>query len=87
MNRKTYKLSVELIHETPQVERYRVTGGQRSIILQTDRPLHKAKGSKKKGAWKLFEGKDIWDENALLLIIEAIKAYLEGRVPIFWGAK
>lgn len=71
-------MKVERIHATDQIERYRVTGGQRSIVLQTNGPLFKNKGLRhRKGTWKLYEGKDIWNQYALTLIAETIQAHLD----------
>ena len=54
--RGRFKMKVERIYEGDSLERYRVTGGGRSIVLQTDRLLLKKTGSRKKQDWKIKEG-------------------------------
>jgi hypothetical protein len=49
-------LIAECIYKSEQIERFRVSGKNRSIVLQTNYPLLKAQNSKKKIDWKLIEG-------------------------------
>jgi hypothetical protein len=77
IDRKNYRLRVERIHQTAQIERYRVTGGNRSIVLQTNGPLFKTKGLKhRKGQWKLVEG-GAWNQHAIGEVCKMIQAYLD----------
>ena len=54
---KTYKLKGEVIYESDQVQRVRVTGKNGSIVLQNNRPFLLSKGLKSKRVhWSLKEG-------------------------------
>lgn len=56
-NLKTYKLKGEIIYESDQVQRVRVTGRNGSIVLQNNRPFLLSKGLKTKRVhWTLKEG-------------------------------
>lgn len=79
IDRVTYRMQVELIHETKQIQHYKVTGGSRSIVLQTNGPLFKAKGLKhRKGTWKLIQGGvDPWRESAVVEIAKTIQAWID----------
>jgi hypothetical protein len=44
-----YRMKVEIIHMSDQVQRFTVTGGSRSITLEKNL-------LKKKGNWKILEG-------------------------------
>jgi hypothetical protein len=73
-NGKSYRLRVELIKATNQIEQYKVSGRNRHLVFQCDRPFLKAKKFKnKKPSWKLIEG------NAPLNgILESIITEMEG---------
>jgi hypothetical protein len=50
-------LFAELVHSSNQVQRYKVSGKNRSIIIQTDYPLQQSKGARNiKGNWRVIEG-------------------------------
>jgi hypothetical protein len=54
---KTYKLKGEVIYQSEQLQRVRVTGKNGSIILQNNRPFLLSKGLKSKRVhWSLKEG-------------------------------
>ena len=56
-DRKFIKLIVERISPTDRIEQYRVSGRNRSIILQTNRPIFKLRGLKhRRPGWQLIEG-------------------------------
>lgn len=56
-SQKTYKLKGEVIYASDQVQRVRVSGRNRSIILQNNRPYLLSKGLKSKRVhWTLKEG-------------------------------
>jgi len=74
--RRPIRLKVESIFKSPEIEKFRVTAGNGSFVLQTNRPLLKGKGLKyKPPIWRLVEGS--FHRNYLLeLIIKAIEAKL-----------
>jgi hypothetical protein len=79
IDRKDYRLKVELIHQTKQIQQFRVSAGGRSIVIQTNGPLFKNKGLKhRKGQWKLIEGGvSPWRESAVKEICETVQEWLD----------
>jgi len=62
---KRLKLKAERIYKSGQVERYKVSGHNRAILLQNDYPLIESRPSKKgKVKWKLIGG--VISDNQLL---------------------
>lgn len=56
-DQKDVHLKAERIYLSEQVERIKVMGKNRSIVLQSNRPLLRIKGLKNKRLdWKLIEG-------------------------------
>ena len=56
-DQKDLHLKAERIYLSEQVERIKVIGRNRSIVLQSNRPLIRLKGLKNKRLdWKLIEG-------------------------------
>jgi hypothetical protein len=56
-DQKDLHLKAERIYLSEQVERIKVMGRNRSIVLQSNRPLLRLKGLKNKRLdWKLIEG-------------------------------
>lgn len=56
-DQKDLHLKAERIYLSEQVERIKVIGKNRSIVLQSNRPLLRLKGLKNKRLdWKLIEG-------------------------------
>jgi hypothetical protein len=56
-DQKDLHLKAERIYLSEQVERIKVMGKNRSIVLQSNRPLLRLKGLKNKRLdWKLIEG-------------------------------
>lgn len=56
-DRRVIRLTAELIYQTERIERFRISGRNRSIVLQSNRPVFKLRGLKHRQAeWKLFEG-------------------------------
>lgn len=51
-----YRVLVTHIYHGPSVDRYRVEGRNRYIVLQTDLPLIKRAYKRKKHSWQLWEG-------------------------------
>ncbi|MBL7732421.1 MAG: hypothetical protein JNM88_14675 [Chitinophagaceae bacterium] len=55
---RRYRLLVEEIYRSDQVIRYRVSGRNRSIVLQTNEPFFRNRGMKlRRPDWKLIEGR------------------------------
>ena len=73
----TLRARVEYISEG--MERIRVSGKNRSIILQNNRPLLEAKGLKhKRIEWKLKEG-SLNNAHVLEIIINSVEAYIKSK--------
>lgn len=71
------RLTVEQVYLSDQLEKYKVSGRNKSLILQSNRPLLRAKGMKtRRPAWKLIEG-NINDTAFLKRLIETVEAYLK----------
>jgi hypothetical protein len=52
------KLLIELLYKDERVERFKITGKDRFIVVETNRVLFRSKGLKhRKPDWKVIEGK------------------------------
>lgn len=85
---KTFRMEVYHIYQGDAIEKFKVKGGQRHIILQSNRPYLKRNERRENIDWKLIEG-DLSEANpkeaseALLKIIEAIEYYIKDQpVPL-----
>ena len=57
IDRRYRYFQVNEIYNDGSIERYRLTGKNKAVVLQSNRPLLRAKGLKhKKVEWKLTEG-------------------------------
>jgi hypothetical protein len=57
IDRKACRLRVEKIYESNQVVRYKVSGRNRSIVMQTNEPFFRNRGMKhRRPDWKIWEG-------------------------------
>lgn len=88
VNGKTFRMEVYHIYQGDSMEKFKVKGGNRHIILQSNRPYLKRYEKRENIDWKLIEG-DLSDANpkqaseALLKIIEAIEHYIKDQpVPL-----
>lgn len=55
--RKKYRVTVEQVLLTKELEQYRITTRSKSVVMQSNRPLLRNKGLKhKKPVWKSIEG-------------------------------
>jgi len=73
---KIIRLQVERIYADDKIEHFKVTGKNKSVVLQTNRLLFQARKLKsRKGQWKTIDG-HIHSEYALKKITEAIETYL-----------
>jgi hypothetical protein len=71
------RLQAEQVYLSTQLEKYRVTARNKSLTLQNNRPLLKAKGLKnKKTDWKLIDGQ-MHNTHVLGEIIKALEGYLK----------
>ncbi len=74
---KTYKLNGEVIYDSDQLQRVRVTGKNGSIVLQNNRPFLLSKGLKSKRVhWTLKEGQ-INNVYFLSRLIEELDRYFK----------
>ncbi|OLY94486.1 hypothetical protein SAMN05444008_101102 [Cnuella takakiae] len=77
----TYTFRVERTAADRSFERYRLTAGDRVVMLQCNRPMLLARGLKKKPiTWKVREG-EVKDEKALAKVYQAIENYLKAASP------
>ncbi|HEX2533155.1 MAG TPA: hypothetical protein VHK69_05440 [Chitinophagaceae bacterium] len=75
----TFRFSVEWMGAEQGLERFRLTGGGRTVILQSNRPLLLARGLKKKAVyWKVVEGK-VQNGKALEDVTRLIEKKLRGE--------
>lgn len=82
-NSKKVNINAEIIYTSAQIEKIRLTIGTHEMIIESNRPLLKAKHlNKKRIQWKVREGA-INNAYAFELMLETIEAYLrsEGRTP------
>lgn len=67
------KLKAEQVYKSEQLERYKITGKNRSIMLQNDYPLVQRNSiNKKKARWKLIAG-EIYNPDLLQSIIRELE--------------
>ncbi|MBA2250701.1 MAG: hypothetical protein H0W12_10990 [Chitinophagaceae bacterium] len=76
LKEKRFKITVERIYQSEQIERYEIAGGNKKIILRNNRPQLKNKKSKKKPEWKLESG-TIKDPQAFALTLLQIEKKIE----------
>jgi hypothetical protein len=73
---RTIRLQVERIYLSGQIERFEVKARNKTLTIQSNRPLLRGKGIKhRKPDYKLIAG-DIKSSGALEKIIEAVHSYL-----------
>lgn len=76
-DKRYYRLTVTLIYSDERKERFQITGRNKTIILESNRPLFRNKGVMKlQPSWKLTEGIIHFPEG-LNLITAAIMLQLE----------
>lgn len=76
-DRKRYVLLVEQISETDQIEKYKVSGKNKSLTIQSNRPLLRARNLKyRRPNWKLIEGQ-LHNIHLLEKIFDTVEAYLK----------
>ena len=71
------QLKADMIYRSNQIERIKVIGKNRCIVLQNNRPLLQAKGLKlKRIDWKLMEG-ELHNSHVLQSIIHKLEKHLK----------
>jgi len=74
INRIAYRLRVEQVMIDSVKEQYRISGRNKSIVLQSNRPLFRNKGIKhRKPNWKLVEGSVHYHSDMEPIIAEIMK--------------
>jgi hypothetical protein len=72
--RTNIRLSVERIHLDERIERFKVTGRNGSIVIESNRQLFRNKGLKHRRAdWKQIEGKNISTHSLEKICAEILK--------------
>ncbi|MEI6582880.1 MAG: hypothetical protein WCO43_04745 [Chitinophagia bacterium] len=80
-DRKFIRLKARLIYLSDQVERVMVIGRNRSIILQSNRPMLENKGLKNKRIqWKITEG-TLHNSKVLQIILLSLEKHLKNNSP------
>lgn len=78
-HRKHIRLAVEQLYIDERFERYKVTARNGAIVIESNRPLFRARGLKHRAPnWKQTEGKPL-SSHALELITTAIQNHVEKR--------
>lgn len=76
VNGKHIRLQVDRIYQSAQIEKFEVKGRNKSLIIQSNRPLLRAKGIKhRKPDYKLLSGL-IHAPGVVTVIIDALHAQL-----------
>lgn len=85
---KTFHMEVYHIYQGDSIEKFKVKGGKRFIVLQSNRPYLKAHNKRENIDWKLIEG-DLSNasskeaKQALSKIIEAVEYYIKDQpIPL-----
>ena len=81
-NTKNINLDLELIYEGDTICKFKVSGKNRSIIIETDLPYKLATNSKKRVDWKLVEGV-MYSGELFTAIVREIEYVIknDGKVP------
>ena len=71
------RLKVEMYYQSDQIEKYRVIARNRTIVLQSNRPLIRKNGMKhRKPDWKLVEG-ELQNMTFLQSLVETINRHIK----------
>jgi hypothetical protein len=86
VNYGRFKMQVERIHAGDSLEKFRVSAGGRSVVLQSNRPELLHTGSRKAIDWKLREGQfnttNVQEATfALFKVMTSIEDYVKQREP------
>jgi len=78
-HKKPIRLWVEQLSIDDRMERYSVRGSNGTIVVESNRPLFRARGLKHRPpTWRQIDGKPLGD-HALQLIGAAIQEYMEKK--------
>jgi len=78
-HKRAIRLSVEQLSIDDRMERYSVRGSNGTIMIESNRPLFRARGLKHRPpTWRQIDGKPLGD-HALQLIGAAIQQYMEKK--------
>jgi len=78
-HKRAIRLSVEQLSIDDRMERYSIRGANGTIIIESNRPLFRARGLKHRPPnWRQIEGKSLGD-HALQLIGAAIQGHMEKK--------
>jgi hypothetical protein len=78
-HKRKIRLSVQQLYIDERSERYRITARNGDIVLESNRPLFRAKGLKHRvPTWTQTEGQKISD-HTLELIAKAIQNHVENK--------
>ncbi|MFN4975487.1 MAG: hypothetical protein ACK5GV_09615 [Bacteroidota bacterium] len=81
-DRKFITLKARLVYLSDQVERIVVMGRNRSITLQSNRPMLENKGLKNKRIqWKITEG-SLHNSKVLQHILQSLEKHLKNNGPV-----
>ncbi|MFN5225699.1 MAG: hypothetical protein ACK5BO_00505 [Bacteroidota bacterium] len=81
-DRKFITLKARLVYLSDQVERIIVMGRNRSITLQSNRPMLENKGLKNKRIqWKITEG-SLHNSKVLQHILQSLEKHLKNNGPV-----
>ncbi len=73
------RLKANVIYQSDQIERIKIIGKNRSIVLQNNLPLLSARGLKSKRLdWKLVEG-EMHNSHVLQSIINKLEKYFKTK--------
>ncbi len=73
------RLKANVIYQSDQIERIKIIGKNRSIVLQNNRPLLNARGLKSKRLdWKLVEG-ELHNSYVLQAIINKLEKHFKTK--------
>ena len=76
------RLNANIIYTSDQIERIKITGKNRCIVLQNNRPLLRARGLKSKRIdWKLVEG-ELHNSYVLQAIINKLEKHFKNEFKI-----
>jgi hypothetical protein len=78
-DRRALRLKVELVYADDRIEKFIVSGRNKSLALQSNRPLLRSKGLRsRKPNWKVIEG-HMQNTYILEAIIREIEAFLKEK--------
>ncbi|OQP64769.1 hypothetical protein A3860_18600 [Niastella vici] len=78
-HKRPIRLTVEQLYIDERMERYKITARNGDIVMESNRPILRAKGLKHRmPAWKQIDGKDL-STHTIELIAQAIQNHVEAK--------